>query len=159
MWCVWFHWVCAIISTRFQCSSIAKKNEVKKWEYEHPLKSGINKLEMRRLNSSNFVFLFLVTGYQLLQNVRTLKSNVKIVANIAESFLFCCVFFLCVLNRSRPELLGVQTQVTIIRPFDLKFLNCFRFLLLRSSFMVVRKGTHKQTSSAIMCMYLCAKIQ
>lgn len=72
-------------------------------------------------------------------NVRILNSNVKIVAkhhkpDILSNYLWAKNFF------------GVQTQVTIIRPFDLKFRNCFFLYLVCDSLEVdgfVRKRMHR----------------
>lgn len=67
-----------------------------------------------------------------LENVQTLKSNVKIV--LPKSMYKCCCectqFEIGHSHSSRAKLFGVQTQVTIIRPFDLKFLNLLRFFFL-----------------------------
>lgn len=44
----------------------------------------------------------------------------------------CAQFEIGHSHSSRPKLFGVQTQVTIIRPFDLKFLNLLRFFFFHS---------------------------
>lgn len=67
-------------------------------------------------------------------NVRTLKSNVKIAdsANSKDTWSLLTIGL-------RAEYVGVQTQVTIIRPFDLKFLN---FFPVRSGiFFIIRVRT------------------
>lgn len=84
-----------------------------------------NSNEIAPESEYNSSFSFLVSCIsrscsQWSSNVRTLKSNVKIAdsANSKDTWSLLTIGL-------RAEYVGVQTQVTIIRPFDLKFLNCF----------------------------------
>lgn len=147
--------------------------------------NGINKLQLNWLKiipnlgpSSLSWFLRITTEFfnELTTNVRTLKSNVKIAVTTTDMhpFTACTV--------SGAEFLGVQTQMTIIRPFDLKFLNCFSVqfssvwffcvlflfclcaqlqcgMVTRLWRLTVRAKRHTSHRSEIILMYLCAKIQ